>query len=627
MAKSKLRKSAADYVAIAIAPALIMLLVGSLAHYLMDVFGGGNAQGRLHWVLFWFVIAIVLVARIGIEEGTERALIFGTALAGATTLVILLRSSSPLISIILMGVIWWSAHHLTWDSTLIDDDQDASGHGLLHATGIAKNSEDDEKSAVELNSISEQTTDTKPLSSLHQTLKEKRNSRRTQTVDSNSPKEPKWKRKLKPNKKNDSQLHSPGTWAVYFGLAALPLFGLGEIFGRSVSTSENRGLLPYLIIYVFAALGLLLTTSFLGLRRYLRQRKLTMPKTIVAGWLGWGGSLLGIVMLGAMLLPRPDAKYSVTSMLDRISDSDQNASQYAVVKSESGTGEGARIGSKRNELERLKNDQSPQGRENENPQQDPKAKPKANQPANRDEEKNAAAKRQQTGNAQNKKSKQPAQQKSNSKENRPKNSDSHRQSKRQPQATNKSNANILSQMISPVGTLLKWIIYAILIGAACFLLFKYQEALLDGLNLLLAELGNFWNRLFSRKPKFHVGNSKTDSEKTSVPRKTFSDLQNPFRDGSSSLSTDDILNVTMEAIQLWGTEQGFRWSADQTVLEYTRGLGDHLFMQDPNRELARAIHQAASIYSHRTYGNETLNSEVLSQLEQVWSRLESHSTE
>jgi len=33
--------------------------------------------------------------------------------------------------VILIGLIWWSAHKLTIDCTLIDESQDSSGEGLL----------------------------------------------------------------------------------------------------------------------------------------------------------------------------------------------------------------------------------------------------------------------------------------------------------------------------------------------------------------------------------------------------------------------------------------------------------------------------------------------------------------
>src|SRR5262249_31153451 len=60
-------------------------------------------------------------------------------------------------------------------------------------------------------------------------------------------------------------------------------------------------------VYVGSGLGLLLTTSFLGLRRYLRQRKVKMPAAVTGAWLFLGGLLAaGLLLLGGFL-PRPSA--------------------------------------------------------------------------------------------------------------------------------------------------------------------------------------------------------------------------------------------------------------------------------------------------------------------------------
>jgi hypothetical protein len=42
------------------------------------------------------------------------------------------------IVVVLIGLIWWSAHKLTFDCTLIDENQDSSGEGLLEVAGLVK---------------------------------------------------------------------------------------------------------------------------------------------------------------------------------------------------------------------------------------------------------------------------------------------------------------------------------------------------------------------------------------------------------------------------------------------------------------------------------------------------------
>src|SRR5208283_1345343 len=131
MNSPKPAKTLADYMVIGISPVLIMLLVGSLSFFLVQVFYRGEAVGSVRWVLFWFVLAVVLVSRIGIEQGTGPAAVYGLALAVATWLYLIRIHPAFILGMILLGVVWWCAHKLTWDCTLIDDDEDASGGGLL----------------------------------------------------------------------------------------------------------------------------------------------------------------------------------------------------------------------------------------------------------------------------------------------------------------------------------------------------------------------------------------------------------------------------------------------------------------------------------------------------------------
>src|SRR5262245_12011620 len=115
----------ADYLVVAIAPALIVLLVGSLMWFLVEVFYQGEYKGRLLWIMAMFVIAIVGVARISIEEGMARASLFGWALAAAIGMALVkLVSDGLFLSASIMILVWWAAHKLTWDCTVIDEDQD-----------------------------------------------------------------------------------------------------------------------------------------------------------------------------------------------------------------------------------------------------------------------------------------------------------------------------------------------------------------------------------------------------------------------------------------------------------------------------------------------------------------------
>ena len=73
----RLRQTLMDYMVIGISPALIMGMVGSLLFFLLTVFYHGQHETRLHFIFAMFTMAIVLIARISMEEGIEYASLFG----------------------------------------------------------------------------------------------------------------------------------------------------------------------------------------------------------------------------------------------------------------------------------------------------------------------------------------------------------------------------------------------------------------------------------------------------------------------------------------------------------------------------------------------------------------------
>ncbi len=292
------QKTVADYLVIAISPLLIMVLVGSLCFFLIEVFSRSEGVGGLRWLMFWFVMAVVLVSRIGVEQGTAQALMYGAGLATATWLYLLTVSPAYVLGLILLALVWWCAHRLTMDCTLIDEDEDASGSGLVQTVG-----------------------DTQRL--------------------------PWWRRKLgkkaapqTPAPKKGASPHPPGFWVIYFSLAALPLFGLGQMLLPAGDLAAQHDGFKLLFLYVLSAVGLLLTTSFLGLRRYLRQRDLPMPAAVALGWVRFGAGITGFVLVGALLLPRPGVHATWLALRDQVDHRLRQASDYAMKFNPHGTGQG-----------------------------------------------------------------------------------------------------------------------------------------------------------------------------------------------------------------------------------------------------------------------------------------------
>jgi len=326
MARPKLDKTLADYMAIAITPALIMLLTGSLVWFLAELGYDGGRPSRIRWILFWFVIGAVLVARIAIENGRAHAAMFLAGLAGATSLTIFkFAPEAPLVPIICLGVVAWCADKLTWDCTLIDESEDASGEGLLQVAGVADEAELTDGAADTAGASDAASAASDPPDDNRKTVQKK---------------VPFWKRLFVNESERAGKPHAPGLWVVYFSLAALPLYGFGQVWIPATDVASRHFAFQCLLVYVGAALGLLLMTSFLGLRRYLRQRNIEMPTAMAATWVGMGSAIAIGILVVAMLLPRPQGDYSIAEAIDYVGEEVQEASDWAFLNDDGGDGEG-----------------------------------------------------------------------------------------------------------------------------------------------------------------------------------------------------------------------------------------------------------------------------------------------
>ena len=264
-----------DYVVIAISPVLVATMIGSLAFFLAAVLQPSPYTMRFNFVIAMYTMGTVAISRISIEEGKEKAVLYGIPLAIVSfiALNVFAYYEGPLplmgtfVHALLITITWWSAHKLTWDCTVIFDHEDSSGQGLLQKVGL-----DDHDTQISKNNGEQQ----------------------------DDPEADSWFERWKANRKKP---HTPGVWLIYYSLAALPLFGLGNAF---VVEAKRSFCFQMGFIYVASALGLLMTTSFLGLRRYLRHRKIEMPDNMAKAWLSVGTGLIVVLMVAALILPRPD---------------------------------------------------------------------------------------------------------------------------------------------------------------------------------------------------------------------------------------------------------------------------------------------------------------------------------
>src|SRR6185437_11020078 len=147
MSSDRQNQTLADYVALAISPALIMGLVASLVFFLINVLYVGDYVARMRWILFFFMFGTVLIARMTmLDETSSRAVLYGVPLGFLTWLGMQtfveypeengIRELSFLLNAGLLGLVWWCAHRLTWDCTNIDEKTEINAEGLLQASGL-----------------------------------------------------------------------------------------------------------------------------------------------------------------------------------------------------------------------------------------------------------------------------------------------------------------------------------------------------------------------------------------------------------------------------------------------------------------------------------------------------------
>jgi hypothetical protein len=535
MNSPKPTKTLADYMVIGISPMLIMLLVGSLSFFLIQVFYRGEAVGSVRWVVFWFVMAVVLVSRIGIEQGTSQAAGYGLALAGATWIYLVQIHPAYLVGIILLGTVWWCAHKLTWDCTVIDDDEDASGSGLL------------------------------------QTAAEGRRSRPETTPSGPAGKKTVTGSGFKPDRKRRAAIpHPPGLWVVYFSLLALPLFGIGQMLLPGGDTASRRAGFAFLFVYMAATVGLLLTTSFLGLRRYLRQRHLKMPGIIAFGWLKFGAGVAGLVLAAALLLPRPGVNDTWQTLRYHVDYQLRRASAYAARISPHGAGRG-RPGDK--------TEKSGESKGNTSAAQSPEDKAQS------------AGGRQQD--------QTPAGQKVGTPD------------QASPQQTSGPTP------MDRAGGFYRWFRALFLLTGAILIIWwviRQRDLILQIARSFLAALAQFFRDLFQFGSR--VKRTMKKQEERAPRQRPFAAYLSPFLTGKDKLWTaEELILYSYEALQAWAVEQGIQSQPQQTAREFCLLLGETF------PDAAAELNRLSFLYGHAAYGNAVPTGCDLEPVKKLWRYL------
>jgi hypothetical protein len=628
MASNRRRGTLVDYLVAAIEPALIITMVGSLMFFLLDMWYDGPVIERLRWILFWFVLGIVLITRVSMQIGTNLALGYGVALGGAVALVATVLAGFQPALLVIMGIVWWATHRLTFDCTLLDEDQDA-GVGLLQETGL------DSASGAEPISPSTPTPTEHDPEAMDASL---------------LPQRPWWK----PGKE-DSDLarrpNAPGTWLIYFTVASLPLFALGQWLVPAVEEDRRAGLFLYFLAYISSGMGLLLATSFLNLRRYLRQRKLKMPAAMTATWLSTGAILIVGLTLLAAVLPLPGLGWNVIRGSTPAS-SNLRASQSAVLRDSGVQGEGApsegpaaskgakppassgkEKGSGQtndpNSAQQTAGKGGPGGKNapgnsksgaprgksapSKGGAQGKQGSPKDNKGDSGNQNKN------QDGQAE--KQAEPSKDADQNSSPDDKNAADQDKGKSSETEENRSSNDASSPppQLPSVPFAAPWWLRALFVAAGIvaviYVLFRYGSTLLNALRDLLASL---LGGLFIQQPKKRTKAPEPAPIEKAPLARPFASFPNPFDTGlDQRFSPNDLIVYSFEALEAWASEHNLARSPDETPSEFVRRLGEA--RADLRQDATRLVGYFVTV----VYGQAGFKAEVLPPLRQFWRALAS----
>lgn len=584
----------------AVAPILIMFMVGSLLFFLLDVFYAGSYEIRLRYILSLFVIAIVLIARISIEEGRAYASTFAVALGFVTWLAIgrlvtlggPLAAYSSLINIPLLAFVWWAADRLTFDCTLPDTSRRPSGEGLLLTLGIEQENELPPASKPASETASETESEAavaEPLPDLFELLF-----------------------------KHNRLKHRPGMWVLYFSLGALPLFGIGQSFAHQASLDTRRAMFHFLAIYVAASLALLCLTSLHTLENYLAQRKAKLSNRLSVSYLTAGVGAIIVLLAFCFMLPRPSPEYTITQFAPA-NTKDRAASRNAVGNDGNLQGENPKTSNQGKKLGQGAQKKSPQEEAAESEKGDKKAASSKHSPDSKKQPDDKPPENEDSGDEPKKKmADQPPQKRVSENEQKEKSKDDEQAKQSSKPAGNPSGSGLgrfAAGLFKALTYLLKAAYYILIIALVGWLIWRYQ----DKCKAFLAQLRDFWRRFWAELfgPKPVAGDAAVTAPAPPAPA-PFADFPNPFLSGAADkMKLEDLVRFSFEALEAWGRERQCPRDGQTTPQEYAQQL---LSVAKPIYDDARNL---AVVYSQMAYAPATVNPSCREYIEKFWVKIDS----
>ena len=646
-----------DYMVIAVSPALIIAMLASFAFFLNEVFYGGYFTGRMNFIFFMYVIGATLITRIGVEQGSSQAALYAIPLAFLTWIATLrfveysgrLEAVSGPLNIAILAILWWAAHSITWDCTVIDESNE-----------VDENGDRSDDSAGLFDWMGEESEDGPPV--------------------------PMWKRLLgMADRSRRGRAH--GASVVFFSLFALAIFGLGQVIRPTDDLEFRRYLFRLVCQVIAAALALLVTTNLLCIRRYLRQRGVTMPGDMVSVWLISGGGIIAALLLACLILPRPNPEYSLSQVELTSYDNDlksnpwgmgkgiedDNASQAKSQqnakrsgdgssskksdggrstdsnnkksksgkgesgkgesgkgesgKGESGKGESGKGESGKGESGKGESGKGESGKGESGKGESGKGESGKGESGKGDDSDKGDSGKEKSGekdggqNSEKKGSNNSRAMQDRSGERqqdqRQQQRDEREQKSQRKASSSPKSPSRISQLfgksLSAILKMFVWVYYAIIIAIVVYGCIRYREAILNALRKFWHDLMELINNLFGTKTE---SGSAAVEVNDAPPQKSFREFSSPFVGGQMRFSLEQAVVYTFEALNAWGRDQGLPRDRDVTPHEFAAKLGSHF------PQIGGEAHSLADLYGQLVFAGGKLPRDAANKLQALWQKLQ-----
>jgi hypothetical protein len=423
-----------------------------------------------------------------------------------------------------------------------------------------------------------------------------------------------WRRFQRYRDAKRRQPRTPGIWVVYFSLAALPLYGIGQSLIPAEATDRRRHAFWLMSVYVASGLGLLLTTCFLGLRRYLRQRQLKMPAAMTGVWLLTGSLMIAAFIVLGALLPRPSPEVALVDLPWLAASKDRDASRQAMRGRDPGKGEGQGRAEGKG-----KDDDGGPGKDGQQKGEDAKDSGDTESSSGKGDKEAGKGAGKDGDQEKGAKGKDGSEQRSGGGKKGPDSKEGRQGGERSSSQPSKPDTSFLPAWGQKLAVILKWVVIVIfaLVFAFFFIraLLRFLANFTDWAQRLLDSLQRLWQALWSRrKAEAHAG---TEAEASQPPRPApFQSFHDPFLSGrAGKMTVTELVRYSFEALEAWAWERDLPRRAGETPLEFAERLAQEV------PALETQVRQLTGYYAGLAYARLALTDECRDSLRQFWLQL------